>query len=204
MGSNPTASALHKLTQRLLYVSSSEILHGIRRTSPVRRGLYKGEAMADWDENEETGGIKELRKAFKEQGKQLKTALEALNELKQGQEATKIYEVLASRGMDPRIAKFYPKDSGTDDESVDKWLDENKELFGNRRVGEEGNVTESTLTDSEQRGYQTLKEIAAYEAAVQTDLKSRLDNIQFDPTNPEKAQNEVLATLKEFEGYVNQ
>lgn len=160
--------------------------------------------MADWDENEDTGGIKELRKQFKELSKQRKADQALIEELRAERDTTKIYDVFASRGMDPRIAKFYPKDAKTDQESVEQWLDENKELFGDRRIGEQGEVNQSTLTESEQRGYQTQRDIAAYETALNTDLKSRLDKIQYDPNNPDGAAKELMQTLKEFEGYVNQ
>jgi hypothetical protein len=160
--------------------------------------------MADWDENEDTAGIKELRKQFKELAKARKADQALIEELRAERSATSVYDALASRGMDPRIAKFYPKDAQTDDASVQQWIDENKELFPDRRVGNEGEVNTSTLTESEQRGYQTQRDIAAYDAAIQMDLKSRLDQIKYDPNNPDAAAAELMAKLKEFEGYVNQ
>jgi len=160
--------------------------------------------MADWDENDDSAGIKELRKAFKELSKQRKEDAALIEELKAERARASITDLFASRGMDPRIAKFYPKDAKTDETSVEQWIDENKELFGDRRIGQQGDVNESTLTESEQRGYQTQRDIAAYDAAIQMDLKSRLDKIQYDPNNPDGAAKELMNTLKEFEGYVNQ
>lgn len=159
--------------------------------------------MADWQQNDDTAGIKELRKAFKELSKARKEDQALIEELRAERARSSITDLLASRGVDPRVAKFYPKDAKADDESVDQWLEENKELFPDRRVGEQGSVNQSALTESEQRGYQIQRDIAAYESGVQMDLKSRLDKINYDPQNPDAAAKELMATLAEFEGYVN-
>ena len=160
--------------------------------------------MPDWDENDnETAGIKAMRKAFKEQGKQLAELQAALTKTLEREKSANVYEALASRGLDPRVAKFYPKDAPTDDSALDSWVEENKDLFGNRVVVTSDGSASDTLTEAERRGYQIQRDIGAYESAVQMDLKSRLDKIEYDPTNPEKSQNEVLNVLKEFEGVIN-
>lgn len=160
--------------------------------------------MTEWEDPNASGGMKELRKLVKDQGKKLKE-LEAERSQWQAQNRTSdIHQALASRGLDPRIAKFFPADSATDDASVDKWVDENKDLFGNRRIATDDGPNSDVLTDSEKRGYQAINDIAAYESSVQMDLKSRLDQIKYDPQNPDAAQKEMFAVLKEFEGYINQ
>lgn len=158
--------------------------------------------MTDWNDDDNTG-IAKLRKQFKEQGTLLKQQQDLINQLMAERNAVGVADALANRGLDPRVAKFYPKDLGTDDASVNQWVEENKELFGNRRVVEQGQQTQDTLTDAERRGYQAINDIAAYESAVQMDLKSRLDAIQFDRNDPDKAQQELMNVLKEFEGYIN-
>jgi len=161
--------------------------------------------MSDWEENEnDSAGIKAMRKAFKAQGVKLAEMEAALAKTMEREKSANVYEALADRGLDPRIAKFYPKDATTDDAAVDQWVTENKDLFGSRQVVTPEGSNSDTLTDAEKRGYQIQRDIGAYESAVQMDLKSRLDKIQYDPQNPEKAQNELLATLKEFEGVINQ
>lgn len=161
--------------------------------------------MPDWeDENEnDSAGIKAMRKAFKEQGKKLADMEAALAKTMEREKTQNVYEALANRGLDPRVAKFYPKDAPTDDTAVDEWVTENGELFGSRRVVDDKQPNAGSLTDAEMRGYQIQKDISAYEGALHTDLKSRLDKIEYDPLNPEKAQNEVITTLKEFEGVIN-
>ena len=160
--------------------------------------------MTDWVEGQDSGGMKELRKLVKDQGKKLKE-LEAERSQWQARNRTAdIHQALADRGLNPKVAKFYPSDSGTDDESVDKWLAEKVELVADRRVIDNGNLNDSVLTDSEQRGYQIINDISAYETSVQMDLKSRLDKINYDPQNPDAAQKELFSVLQEFEGHISQ
>lgn len=155
--------------------------------------------MTDWDENDnDTPAIKQMRKMLKEQKKQLDEFQAMKSQFDSMNRSVSVNEALASRGLDPRIAKFYPSDSATDDESVDRWVEENKDLFGTRRVYQDANVNTSVLTEQEQRGYQIQRDIAAYDAALEADLQSKLDKIEYDPMDPEKAQREVLATVAEF------
>lgn len=161
--------------------------------------------MTDWDNENpnETDGIKALRKKFKDQGAEIQSLKDALARTLEREKSQNVYEALANRGVDPRVAKFYPKDASTDDAAVDEWVTENKDLFGNREVLTPDGSASDTLTDAEKRGYQIQKDISAYEGALQMDLKSRLDKIEYDRTNPEKAQNEVLEVLKQFDGVIN-
>jgi hypothetical protein len=160
--------------------------------------------MTEWTENpNDSEGIKALRKKFKEQGQKLAEMEAALARTMEREKTQNVYEALANRGLDPRVAKFYPKDAATDDAAVDEWVTENGELFGSRRVIDDKQPNPGTLTDAEMRGYQIQKDIGAYEGALQMDLKSRMDKIQYDPNNPEKAQNELIEVLKEFDGVLN-
>ncbi len=160
--------------------------------------------MTEWEDPNESAGIKQLRKKFKEQGKLIEQLMAERETYQVRNRTADVGQALASRGLDPRLAKFYPEGSATDDTSVDQWVEENKDLFGNRRVVDQGNLQDSTLTDSEKRGYQAINDIAAYNTSVQMDLNSRLDKIQYDPQNPDAAQQELFSVLKEFEGYINQ
>lgn len=158
--------------------------------------------MTEWDDSQDGEGIKKLRKMVKEQGALIKQLQDERETFQLRNRDADVNQALASRGLDPRVAKFYPKDLGTDEASIDAWVDENKDIFGDRRVA--GNEDDSVLTDSEKRGYQAINDIAAYEAGVQMDLKSRLDKIQYNPQDPDSAQKELFEVLKEFEGYINQ
>lgn len=162
--------------------------------------------VTDWNtEPEDNEGIKGLRKAHKEQAKEIAELKSLLANTAKAQRTTSMYEAFANRGLDPRIVKFYPADAATDDESVDKWVEENKEYFGSREIlTPGGEVNQDALTESEQRGYQIQKDIGAYDASLEMGLKARLDKIQYDPNDPEKSQRELMATLKEYEGVINQ
>jgi hypothetical protein len=160
--------------------------------------------MTEWDDSQETEGFKNMRKQLKKQGELLDQQRQLIEKLSAGSRDSDINQALADRGLDPRVAKFYPKEAPVDDTSVDAWVEENKDIFGDRRIVNGGNQNDDTLTDSERRGYQTINDIAAYEAGLSLDLKSRMDKIEYDPMNPQKAQDELFDVLKEFEGYINQ
>jgi len=160
--------------------------------------------MTEWDDSQETDGFKNMRKQLKKQGELLEQQRQLIEKLSAGSRDSDLNQALADRGLDPRVAKFYPKDAPLDAASIDAWVDENKDILGARQIVSGNTPDDSTLTDSERRGYQAINDIAAYEAGLSMDLKSRMDKIEYDPMNPEKAQNELFDVLREFEGYLNQ
>ena len=156
-----------------------------------------------WEETPETNGMKKLRKQYEEQQAQIKLLMEQNSKLMAVQNTVSVSDTLAKNGLDPRVARFYPSDAATDEESVTKWVDENKDIFGARRTTENGQVAQDTLTDAERRGYQAINDISAYESAMHMDLKSQLDKIEYDPQNPDKAVANLMNKVKEFEGTLN-
>lgn len=156
----------------------------------------------EWEQNDNANGPAGLRKALKKQALELKELREALAGTVQRERKANVNEALATRGLDPRVAKFYPTDGATDEESVDKWVEENRELFGGRSVlKEDGGANESALTDSEMRGYEIQKDIAAFDTALQMDFKSRLNSVQYDPNKSEEQNKQALLdTIREFDG----
>jgi hypothetical protein len=196
LGSNPSWSTLHKLIQRLLYVSQSG--KPVSVSQPRTDAAYKGEArnMTEW-QNEETEGIKELRKKFKEQSKLIKELQQERETFQQTNRGAVVSQALASRGLDSRVSKFYPADLGTDDESVDRWVDENKDLFGvGRSAATNSGERETTLSEEAQKGYEIMQAMSAYDTSVQQDFESIINKIQYDPANPQKATDELLAALQ--------
>lgn len=178
--------------------------HGIQYPPRGAAAYKNGSARMsenEWDETSETGGIAALRKAHKNQAKEIKELKASLAGTVARERTFSVNEALASRGLDPRVAKFYPGDQATDEESVDRWVDENRELFGGRKItDEESKIQQTSLTDSEMRGYEVQKDISAFNNALQMDLKSRLDAIPFDKSDPEAASKELMRVLREFEG----
>src|SRR5690349_14525160 len=154
--------------------------------------------MNDWDDSNESEGMKNMRKQLKEQAKLLKEQSEIIAQFQVQNRGAVIAQALTSRGLDAKVAKFYPADLGTDDESVDKWHNENKDVFGTR---EPGNSTSSdrgsTLSETEQRGYQIFQDMEAYDARTVQDFKSQIDQIKYDPADPQKAEQQLLDLLKQ-------
>lgn len=152
----------------------------------------------EWDDSTESEGIKNMRKQIKEQGKLLKEQADLISQFTTQNRGTVLAGALSSRGLDPRVAKFYPADLGTDDESVDKWYSENKDVFGPAQPVSTAPVDQgTTFSDAEQRGYEAMQNMAAYDARVVQDFKSQMDQIKMDgPYDGERAANELLALLQ--------
>lgn len=149
----------------------------------------------DWEDPNESEGMKNMRKQLKEQGKLIKQYQEQMAQFQQQNRGSVISQALSSRGLNPGVAKFYPVDLGTDDESVGKWCDENKELFGSAQPASVPEDDRGTLSEAERRGYQAMQDMEAYDARVVQDFKSQIDQIKYDPTNPDKAEADLLALL---------
>ncbi len=155
--------------------------------------------MNDWDDSNESEGIKAMRKQIKEQGKLLKEQSDLIAQFQTQNRGAVLVQALTSRGLDAKVAKFYPADLGTDDESVDKWYNENKDVFGVSRPSSTPTSTEkdTTLSDAEQRGYQAMQDMEAYDARIVQDFKSQMDQIKMDgPYDGERAAAELLALLQ--------
>ena len=154
--------------------------------------------MNDWDDSNESEGIKAMRKQIKEQGKLLKEQQELIAQFSVQNRGAVLTQALTSRGLDAKVAKFYPADLGTDDESVDKWYNENKDVFGASRPSSTPPQDQDTaLSDAERRGYEAMRDMEAYDARVVQDFKSQIDQIKMDgPYDGERATAELMALLK--------
>jgi hypothetical protein len=154
--------------------------------------------MNDWVDPNESEGMKNMRKQLKEQAKQIKQYQDQMEQFQTQTRGAVLNAALTSRGLDAKAAKFYPSDLGTDDESVDKWFNENKDVFGvGRPPASQPVENESTLSDAEQRGYQTMRDMEAYDSRIVQDFKSQMDQIKMDgPHDQAKAEAELLALLQ--------
>jgi hypothetical protein len=154
--------------------------------------------MNDWDDSNESEGMKNMRKQLKEQAKMIKQYQDQMATFQEQSRGSALTSALASRGLDPRVAKFYPADLGTDEESVDKWYSENKDIFGPAQpVNTPSRESETTLSDAEQRGYQVMRDMEAYDSRTVQDFKSQIDQIKMDgPHDQAKAEAELLALLQ--------
>ncbi len=74
--------------------------------------------------------VKQLRKQLKQRDKELnefKSQFESVS--KQNRERA-IKDVLESRGVNGKVAKFIPQDLDPTEESLSKWLEDNADVFG--------------------------------------------------------------------------
>ena len=74
--------------------------------------------------------VKQLRKAAKQKDKELQELRSQFESLSKGQRERAIKDLLASRGVNSKIASFIPQDIDPTEESLSKWLDDNGEVFG--------------------------------------------------------------------------
>ena len=74
--------------------------------------------------------VKQLRKASKQKDKELQELRAQIENLIMGQRERAIKDVLASRGVNSKIASFIPQDIDPTEESLSKWLDDYADVFG--------------------------------------------------------------------------
>ena len=74
--------------------------------------------------------VKQLRKASKQKDKELQELRAQFENLSKGQRERAIKDLLASRGVNSKIASFIPQDIDPTEESVSKWLAEYADVFG--------------------------------------------------------------------------
>jgi hypothetical protein len=74
--------------------------------------------------------VKQLRKAAKQKDKELAELRAQFEGVSKAQRERSIKDVLESRGVNSKIAKFIPSDVDSTEESLSKWLDDNGDVFG--------------------------------------------------------------------------
>ena len=88
----------------------------------------------DYDDVSQRGSsddvLKKVRRAERSKDKQLKELQSELEALRKFQREATISQVLAEKGVNPKVAKFIPSDIEMSSDSISNWLTENGELFG--------------------------------------------------------------------------
>ena len=74
--------------------------------------------------------VKQLRKATKQKDKELAELRAQFEGVSKAQRERSIKDVLESRGVNGKIAKFIPSDLDPTEESLSKWLDDYGDVFG--------------------------------------------------------------------------
>jgi len=80
--------------------------------------------------NDSNDLVKQLRKANTQKEKELAELKAQFEGVSKAQRERSIKDVLESRGVNSKIAKFIPSDVDSTEESLSKWLDENGDVFG--------------------------------------------------------------------------
>ena len=94
-----------------------------------------------WDDEEDedtpTGGfesdtdlVKKLRKALKAEQRKNKELETSYGELTKAQKERILKDVLASKGVNQKIAQFIPSDIEASEDAISAWLDNNGDVFG--------------------------------------------------------------------------
>ena len=86
-------------------------------------------AQSDFN-NPDTDLVKKLRKALKAEQKKAKELESTLGELTKTQRERVLKDVLTSRGVNTKVAKFVPTDLDASEEAITSWLDQNADVFG--------------------------------------------------------------------------
>jgi hypothetical protein len=74
--------------------------------------------------------LKKVRRAERAKDKQVKELQAELEALRKFQREATISQVLAEKGVNPKVAKFIPADIEMSSDSISNWLNDNGELFG--------------------------------------------------------------------------
>ena len=78
----------------------------------------------------DTDLVKKLRKALKAEQRKNKELETSYGELTKSQKERILKDVLASKGVNQKIAQFIPSDIEASEDAISAWLDNNGDVFG--------------------------------------------------------------------------
>lgn len=122
-------------------------------------------------EAEDSNLVKDLRKQLKEAQQRSKQFEEELSQTKSQVRERSLSDILQSKGLNPKVAKFVPTDVEGED-AVNEWLTENAELFGATPVSESG-VSEETRQELSKANALQERSVSPDKIA---DLEQRMGN----------------------------
>jgi hypothetical protein len=146
---------------------------------------------ADEDEDEETTNVyesdtdlvKKLRKALKVEQRKNKELETSYSELTKAQKERILKDVLASKGVSPKIAQFIPADIEASEDAISAWLDNNGDVFG---------YTPSEKSKVNQEDISSMKKMDAVLTGAETPISS--DDLQNRIANAE-SEEEIISIL---------
>lgn len=104
---------------------------------------YEDDDFDDIEETTDQNGPANLRKALKRAEREKKEMAEQLAAIQADLRSRSVKEVLASKGVPDKVAKFIPGDVTTP-EQIDSWLSENADVFGFSKSEEAVQADENT------------------------------------------------------------
>ena len=146
---------------------------------------------ADEEEDEETTNVyesdtdlvKKLRKALKVEQRKNKELETSYSELTKAQKERILKDVLASKGVSPKIAQFIPADIEASEDAISAWLDNNGDVFG---------YTPSEKSKVNQEDISSMKKMDAVLTGAETPISS--DDLQNRIANAE-SEEEIISIL---------
>jgi len=132
----------------------------------------------------DTDLVKKLRKALKAEQKRAKELESTLGELSKSQRERVLKDVLTSKGINMKVAKFIPSDIEGSEDAVNSWLDQNGDVFG------------FNPEPKQQVGERDIASLRQMDAVTQNaGIPERADELNMKIENAESA-DELLAFLR--------
>jgi hypothetical protein len=108
------------------------------------------------EEQVQSDGPANLRKALKRAEKEKKELSEQLAQIQSDLRSRSVKDVLATKGVPDKVAKFIPGDISTP-EQIDAWLTENADVFGFQKTEQES----APISEEEQANRASYQRINA-------------------------------------------
>lgn len=96
----------------------------------------------DYDYDDDSNVLRQLRKENRSKEKQIKELQEQLSAINAQARDRSVKDVLAAKGLNPKIARFIPEDV-TSEEDVASWIEEYGDVFGGVKVEDQAKAPES-------------------------------------------------------------
>jgi hypothetical protein len=134
---------------------------------------YEDDDFDDVEETQDANGPANLRKALKRAEKEKKELADQLAAIQSDLRSRSVKEVLATKGVPDKVAKFIPGDVSTP-EQIDAWLNENADVFGFTKPEA---AQQSEEDKSHQASYQRINAATqnASAPARDADLQAKLE-----------------------------
>lgn len=144
------------------------------------------------DAQGDSGALRDLRKAYKTLQKQLKDAVSENESLKSSVRERSVKDVLASKGLPEKIAKFIPSDA-TSAEEVEAWLAENGDVFGSVAAETQGQPQQDAPVDPNLAAWQRISQTQSSGQPFTND-PDQLSSLINSAANPEELNKILFGT----------